>query len=304
MPGDTQPEAEDRVAVEAAQPAVEVADAGRGTAARPMKLSTGLPRIAVQRRHRARARCRRRSDCPSPAASPARRRSTKAVEAREVVAVVGVAHDDVAAAGRRDAGDQRRAVAALGHRHDPRARCLGERAASRRSSRCRRRPPRRRCRSRCRNASALPTQTPTVSASFEAGHQHGEVDFGSAYRASRTRPPRHPARSSPQGAAKGSSRVRRSGRARRRAGWNGAGDQGRRWPGARCEKGGSIARPAPLLTFRPVTIPVTARMLAGRHFLFSAVAGVHVTEPPASAGVSVSVPAPPPPHVASFSVAL
>lgn len=41
----------------------------------------------------------------------------EALQVREVVAVVGVAHDDVAAAGGRDARHQRRAVAALVHVH-------------------------------------------------------------------------------------------------------------------------------------------------------------------------------------------
>src|SRR6185436_14429807 len=41
------------------------------------------------------------------------------VEPAEIVAVVGVAHDDVAAAGGGDAGAERRAVAALGGRDHP-----------------------------------------------------------------------------------------------------------------------------------------------------------------------------------------
>ena len=51
----------------------------------------------------------------------------EALEAREIVAVVGIAHDDVASARRGDSGCKRGTVAPLGHRHDARSRARRER---------------------------------------------------------------------------------------------------------------------------------------------------------------------------------
>ena len=48
------------------------------------------------------------------------------VEAREIIAVVGVAHDDVAAASRFNPPEQRRAITASGDAHDPRAVAAGD----------------------------------------------------------------------------------------------------------------------------------------------------------------------------------
>ena len=101
--------------------------------------------VAVQRTASRRARCRPGSGCPSRARCPARSSSTKRVERREVVAVVGVAHDDVAAA--------------RGARCRRAGRC---RTRARRRRRPARRPPRR---SAC-EPSVLPLSATTTSPSM------------------------------------------------------------------------------------------------------------------------------------------
>jgi hypothetical protein len=77
--------------------------------------------IPVQRRHRP-----RRDTAGEPVAHHQVRALPQFVNERhqvgEVIAVVGVAHDDVLAAGRDDAAHQRVAVALLADRHDPGAR--------------------------------------------------------------------------------------------------------------------------------------------------------------------------------------
>ena len=122
----------------AAQAAVEVADAGARKNRRPMKREHRVAELAVQRAASRRARCRRWKRLPMTRSSPSRSFSTNGVEVAEVVAVVGVAHDDVPAARRLDAAHERRAVAALGDRR-PRARPApaAESPASRRCCRCR-----------------------------------------------------------------------------------------------------------------------------------------------------------------------
>ena len=111
-----------------------------------------------------------RKRLPMTRSSPSRSSVDERAEAREVVAVVGVAHDDVAAAGGRDAAEQGGAVAALGHVDD--ARALGRRRspASRRCCRCRRRSPRRARPSVSRKRQRLAGCT---SASVSASFRHG-----------------------------------------------------------------------------------------------------------------------------------
>ena len=86
-----------------------------------------IAQIAMQRRHGA------RTDAALEAVAHDQRIARaqllqETLETAEVVAVVGVAHDDVAAARRGDAGDERRAVAALLDRDHARAGLGRERA--------------------------------------------------------------------------------------------------------------------------------------------------------------------------------
>ena len=127
--------------VEAAESAVEVAD--RGAEQHPA--DPGEHRVAevlVQRRHRAGAMPPLKR-LPITSSSPARSRSTNGSRLGEVVAVVGVAHDDVLAAGGLDPAHERAAVPLGRDVDDPRAVRARRSPASRRSSRCRRRSPRR-----------------------------------------------------------------------------------------------------------------------------------------------------------------
>ena len=117
-------EVEHRLAREAAQAAMEVAD--RDLEEQPADEGEHrIAEIAVQGGHG--ALC-------DAALEPVAHDQVRAVaqlcdhgvQVLEIVAVVGVAHDDVLAAGGRDAADQGRAVAALGHGDQARAVRLGD----------------------------------------------------------------------------------------------------------------------------------------------------------------------------------
>ena len=109
-------------------------------------------------------------------------RGDEGIEMGEVVAVVGVAHDDVAAARRLDAGRERRAIAARGHVDDARAGGGGDLPGCRRSSRCRRSALRRAMPVRSRKPRALPMQTASVSASLRQGIRMVSSRLGQANR--------------------------------------------------------------------------------------------------------------------------
>ena len=110
---------------EAAQAAVGVADPACGRRSRRCRSGPGCRCTCAAAASR-RARCRRAKRLPMTRSSPSRSRSTNAVEAGEVVAVVGIAHDDEAAARGPDPAVQRVAVALLGDRHDARACPFGD----------------------------------------------------------------------------------------------------------------------------------------------------------------------------------
>ena len=84
-----------------------------------------IAEIAVQRRHGAGLDAAREAIAHDQFGAVAQPRH-EGVERGEIIAVVGVAHDDVAAAGRGDAAEQRRAVALCGDRHDARAERVGD----------------------------------------------------------------------------------------------------------------------------------------------------------------------------------
>lgn len=86
---------------------------------RPMKLSSGLPSQWCSRGMAPRL------DPALEAVThdeigPAPKLAQKPLEPGEIVAIVGVAHDDITPSGGRDASAQRRTVAAFGNRHDAR----------------------------------------------------------------------------------------------------------------------------------------------------------------------------------------
>ena len=132
----------------------------------------GVAEVAMQRRHGAGG-----DAAPEPVAHdelPALAQLLdESVEPAEIVAVVAVAHDDVAAPRGLDAADQRRAVAALGDRHHARAEASRRSPASRRCCRCRRSRPRRRCRS-ARGSRAPSDADRERLGLVQAGHQDGE----------------------------------------------------------------------------------------------------------------------------------
>ena len=124
--------------------------------------------IAVQRRHGAGLDAAGEAIAHHQLGAVAQPRHER-VERGEIVGVVGVAHDDEAAARRGDAAEQRCAVA-LARRPARRARPWRWRsAASRRCCHCRRSAPRRRCRSRRGSACAFWMQVASVSASLRQG---------------------------------------------------------------------------------------------------------------------------------------
>ena len=117
--GGPQVQRKNGVAAQATQAAVEIADAGAEEHP-PDQAEHGIAEIAVQERHGARRDAAGEAVAHHEVGAVAQPRQ-KQLEAGEVVAVVGVAHDDVAAARRRDPGPQRRPVAALGDGDDARA---------------------------------------------------------------------------------------------------------------------------------------------------------------------------------------
>jgi len=123
--GGAQVEPEDRLAVEPAQPAVEVADAAAEEHP-PEERQHGVAEVAVQRGHGV-----ARDPALEPVAHHELVAGAQAFHERadrgEVVAAVGVGHDDVAAARRLDAAHQRGAVPLLRDLDDARAGLLGER---------------------------------------------------------------------------------------------------------------------------------------------------------------------------------
>ena len=114
--GGPQVQREDGVAAQAAQAAMEIADAGAEEHP-PDQAEHGIAEIAVQERHGAGRDAAGKAVAHHEVGAFAQL-GEKQLEAGEIVAVVGVAHDDEAAARRGDPGPQRRAVAALGHRDD------------------------------------------------------------------------------------------------------------------------------------------------------------------------------------------
>src|SRR5260221_897893 len=119
-------EGEQRLPVEAAQPAVEVAHR-RAEEKAPDETQHRIAEVAMQRRHRA----------PEDAALEAIAHHERialpqlvdeAIERREIVAVIGIAHDHETAACCGDACGERCAIAALRHFDDARASTRGERA--------------------------------------------------------------------------------------------------------------------------------------------------------------------------------
>src|SRR5262245_56759840 len=77
--------------------------------------------VAMEKRHRARRNAASKAVSHDKVAAIAQSRY-ELIEAREIVTVVGVPHDDVGPARRRNASLQGRAVATLGHGNDP---CAG-----------------------------------------------------------------------------------------------------------------------------------------------------------------------------------
>jgi hypothetical protein len=120
-----QVQAEDRVAAERAQTAVEVAHRGAEEQSADERQHR-VADVAVQPRHRPGLDAAGETVAHHQivaGAQPVEERP----EGGEVVAVVGIAHRHIGAARRGDPADQRRAVAPLGHRHHPGALGLGER---------------------------------------------------------------------------------------------------------------------------------------------------------------------------------
>ena len=166
MPVESSSRREHRLARKAAQPAMEVAD--RAAEEQPAdEREDRIAEIAVKRRH---GRLR------DPAAKTVSHHDVvafaklfdEAVEIGEVVGIVAVAHDDVAAARSADAGDKRRAVAAASTAttRAPCARAIAWLPSVEPLSAMKTSPlmP-----VRQRNAFALSMQMPSVSASFRQG---------------------------------------------------------------------------------------------------------------------------------------
>ena len=122
--GGVQPEVEHGLATEAAQAAVEVTD-GDAEQGAPQPRQHRVADPAVQPRHGARL-----DATGEPVAHHQVVAGPQAldelVERREVIGVVGVAHDDERAASGADAAHQRCAVTLLGHGHHAGALGLGE----------------------------------------------------------------------------------------------------------------------------------------------------------------------------------
>ena len=95
---------------------MEVADAGTEEQAAD-QAEHGIAEVAVQKRHGAGRDAAGEAVAHDEVAAVPQLRHER-VEAGEIVAVVGVADDDETAPCRRDAGPQRRAIAALRHRDD------------------------------------------------------------------------------------------------------------------------------------------------------------------------------------------
>jgi len=111
---------------------------------------------------------------------PAPKLAQKPLEPGEIVAIVGVAHDDITPSGGRDASAQRRTVAAFGNRHDARPLAsaiacdpslLPLSATSTSPSTA----------ARLRKSCALSMQRPAVSASFRHGIKIvSSIDFSAS----------------------------------------------------------------------------------------------------------------------------
>ena len=89
----------------------------------------GVAQIAVQGRHCALGDPAREAVAHHQVRALAQF-SHEPIKPREVVAVIAVAHDDIATLGMLDPRDQGRAVALLRRMHDPRAQPLGNRLAA------------------------------------------------------------------------------------------------------------------------------------------------------------------------------
>ncbi len=122
--GGPQSELPDRLAREAAQSAMEVADAA-GVEDPPDRGKHRVADVAVLPRHRPRLDAALEAVAHNEVVALTQLRQ-EAVEVGEVVGIVGVAHHHVAAAGRLNAAEQRRAVALALHVHDPRAEGTGD----------------------------------------------------------------------------------------------------------------------------------------------------------------------------------
>ncbi len=123
-PRRAQPEREDPVAAKAAQAAVEIADGNRKEQAAE-KAQDRIAEITMQKRHRPGLDAAFEPVADDEIAAAAQARE-KWLQVSEVVAAVGVADDDVRAAGRVNSPHERSPVPADRHGHDPGAVRLGD----------------------------------------------------------------------------------------------------------------------------------------------------------------------------------
>ena len=183
-PGAAEVEVARQVGAERAHAAVDVVDRHP----EPASGEPGEHRVAphaVQERHGAGpdGAAARGKPAPLHQLGAVAQRRQEAMQLGEVVAVIGVAHEHVAPARRRDPARERAAIAARRHRDDPAARRFAWPPASRRCCRCRPPPPRPRCRAARMVRTALSTQRPTVATSL----RHGMTTVSSSAAGARTR---------------------------------------------------------------------------------------------------------------------
>jgi len=124
MPGRPEPEIAHRSGPEGAQPAVEIAHRKAEEQA-SQEAEHRVAQILVEERHGTRRDAAGEAVADDDVGAAAQL-VYKETEVGEIVAVVGVAHHHIAAAGRFDAAEQRSPVAALGNTHDASAELRGD----------------------------------------------------------------------------------------------------------------------------------------------------------------------------------
>ena len=179
MPGACRSSASTALALEPAQTAVEIAARAAEEHAAD-RAQHRVAEISVQWRHRP-----RRDAAEKPVAHDELIAGTQLLDetfqTAEIVAVVGIAHDHVAAARGTDAAEEGTAVALLGNRRRRVLQPFRRSAASRRCCRCRRSAPRRRY--RCGSGSSAPWRCSSPASPPRSG-----MASGSSGRTARLRP--------------------------------------------------------------------------------------------------------------------